>query len=125
MDILMTKELLPCPFCGSKPRYGYDSFFNRHSYSCSNVMCDFNPSDYAPNITKEEAIENWNTRTPPPATVPHIEGGLWTGIKALDEIRNKAASSGSGCVTVSIEELNKIGEEAARWVEDQRRENGE
>lgn len=33
---------------------------------------------------------------------------MWTGNKVLDELRNKAALSSTGCITVSIEQLNSI-----------------
>jgi len=37
----------------------------------------------------------------------------YSGIKSLDKLRFKAAMSRSGCITVSIEELNTIKEEVA------------
>lgn len=33
---------------------------------------------------------------------------LWTGNEPLDALRSKAAASSTGCITVSIEELNSI-----------------
>ena len=36
---------------------------------------------------------------------------LWTGIKTLDELRNKAAFESTGVIQVTIEQLNKIGDE--------------
>ena len=33
---------------------------------------------------------------------------MWTGNKALDDLRNKAASSPTGVIEVSVEQLNKI-----------------
>ena len=34
---------------------------------------------------------------------------MWTGNKKLDELRSKAAASGTGVIKVSIEELNEVG----------------
>ena len=40
---------------------------------------------------------------------------LLTGIKTLDELRMKAASSPTGMIKVSIEELNKIADEIEKF----------
>ena len=40
-----------------------------------------------------------------------IEKRLCSGIKTLDSLRFKAAGSRTGCITVSIEELNAVREE--------------
>ena len=37
-----------------------------------------------------------------------IGAPIWTGNKELDRLRSKAAASPTGCITVSIGELNKI-----------------
>jgi len=36
---------------------------------------------------------------------------MWSDIKSLDGLRSKAAASGTGCIVVSIEDLNKVADE--------------
>ena len=40
--------------------------------------------------------------------IKNSEINLFCGIRILDELKSKAAASNTGCITVSIEELNAI-----------------
>ena len=45
--------------------------------------------------------------------IDDMEEKLCSGIKSLDTLRFRAAGSGTGCISVSIEELNAIRDEIA------------
>lgn len=68
-------ELLPCPFCGSEPRFVERKHgFGRYAVGCSNIDCIiFLPENvkkrelhnYASCYAKiEYMVEAWNRRTP-------------------------------------------------------------
>ena len=45
---------------------------------------------------------------------------MWSGIQSLDELRSKAAASGTGCISVSIEELNSVKDEVLNRIENRK-----
>ena len=57
----MSDELRECPFCGSTPKYLYNPAHDVHCIWCANKMCGVRP-DVDSYVSKEQAVENWNTR---------------------------------------------------------------
>ena len=56
----MSNELLPCPFCGQRPKSG-DSSYGYWSVFCHDGnLCDVAPSSEG--ATEDEARAAWNTR---------------------------------------------------------------
>ena len=45
---------------------------------------------------------------------------MWSGIQSLDELRSKAAASGTGCISVSIEKLNRVKDEVMNKIENRK-----
>jgi hypothetical protein len=62
-------KLKPCPFCGDVDGVKIEPYHNSYrqhdgyDVSCQNIHCIFQPSGWTK--TEEEAIKEWNTRTPP------------------------------------------------------------
>jgi len=57
----MSKELLPCPFCGGEPYIEphRGTYVNGYFVSCNNCACESRVD------TKESVITTWNTRPDP------------------------------------------------------------
>lgn len=60
----MSKELKPCPFCGSeakikktKEKFLLDEFVEYYSVFCTNCCCETQYSS-----TEEETVKDWNRR---------------------------------------------------------------
>lgn len=58
-DVLLSKELLPCPFCGGEAELIYYRANGKTTVSCSVGGCMANIS-FCPST--EEAIKKWNRR---------------------------------------------------------------
>ena len=43
-----------------------------------------------------------------------MQNNIWSGVESLDKLRIKAAVSSTGCVLVSIEDLNAVKAEVTR-----------
>lgn len=57
-----TKQLKPCPFCGSKAELSiYNTDFETWTVACTNENCDITMGKAF--FTKQEAINHWNRRT--------------------------------------------------------------
>lgn len=59
-------ELLPCPFCGKKPKFVNQPYKNGVCISCKNPKCDVQSSAYH-YYNKGAVLFAWNTRAPPPS----------------------------------------------------------
>jgi Lar family restriction alleviation protein len=60
----MTTKLLPCPFCGGRAKWSDGE--QKTKYGNEQVYCADCYASAAPEATKAEAAEQWNSR------VPHI-----------------------------------------------------
>ena len=78
----MSEELKPCPFCGSD-----DLSEGPHSpYIICNGCGAFGPGNS--DVTHEEAIKAWNTRTPEQAIATTLGGvGSEVGSEVTSEVR--------------------------------------
>ena len=54
-------ELLPCPFCNTKP--SILNAENGYVISCENMMCGIRPNTYIEGLFLDGAIRNWNMRS--------------------------------------------------------------
>jgi len=68
----MNEKQEKCPFCGCHASIGWmaqrnavDGEFRTHSGKCASSSCAVRPSTIQ-FLTREEAIEAWNRRVPPP-----------------------------------------------------------
>ena len=60
-----TDELKPCPFCGGKALI-WGSPMGGYIFGCDNIEC-FTSLNKSCTDTHDEAVDQWNTRTPTPA----------------------------------------------------------
>lgn len=58
----MTDELKPCPFCGGKALI-WGSQMGGYIFGCDNIEC-FTALNKSCTDTHDEAVDQWNTRTP-------------------------------------------------------------
>jgi Lar family restriction alleviation protein len=75
----MSEELKECPFCGSEAEYRQDLSEESDQYGDHVIMCSECLGGNSSN-TKEDAISEWNTRTPP------VDSGKVEAISEIDEI---------------------------------------
>lgn len=82
-------ELLPCPFCGGRPRYQIDhTTEQRNSVLC--VSCDFGISD--PDDTGN-VVAAWNRRAAPTLAAALAVPEVKALVEALKYIENMGQSS--------------------------------
>lgn len=62
-------ELLPCPFCGSAPRFIDDDSYGMAQVFCANTACPAEPSVIGQTETAEQVAAAWNRRAVPNATL--------------------------------------------------------
>lgn len=114
-------ELLPCPFCGKKPKFVNQPYKNGVCISCKNPKCDVQSSAYH-YYNKGAVLFAWNTRTALPsdngatddeALVDEIAleilvliGKKYTGryiaTRILNIIRNRPVKAGDDLVICKI-----------------------
>lgn len=73
--------LLPCPFCG-KNKAAWGEGEQKTKYGNEQVYCSWCLAITAPEMTKEEAAKNWNTRSVNQSQ--HVSA-LAEALKACDE----------------------------------------
>ncbi len=60
----MTKELKPCPFCGGEAEIFKMTSESDKEFECWYVICEECTIQTPACITRDEASEAWNRRTP-------------------------------------------------------------
>ena len=78
-DKTSDKRLLPCPFCGGEAELNL--FLGNYCVTCTECMGAIFP---AKGMTKEEAIQAWNTRKPVDAVLEHLEEEKQNALKLWD-----------------------------------------
>jgi hypothetical protein len=105
-SIMMSEELKPCPFCGSKGRlldeadYRYDKLPRKnYSVGCTNEKCLVFVTDMDLIGSKEECIKLWNSRCVTDRDVYKIPTGQMSEEEArshvdkmMRHVQNKAYS---------------------------------
>ena len=87
-DLVMTEQLKPCPFCGSRGMIAA-TLDDMYRPMCERNGCCALDGE----ITRTEAIAAWNTR-PTPADVQALVGALTLAANRLDRVTIEAIVSG-------------------------------
>ena len=70
---MQNDKLLPCPFCGEKAETTFICDGKYNQIKCKTPKCIMNVDMSAFYKSKEEAIEQWNTRKPMERIVEQLE----------------------------------------------------
>lgn len=106
---MLTRELLPCPFCGGEATFCDDDSYGSASVFCNNALCEI-PHLSGAIAEADELIAQWNRRAAEPAQpdIPLCGGHAEGWFTQRDNLKGGLDAK---CVVCAFEAASKLGGE--------------